>query len=48
MPKQRGRAPARRWVQDEEYRQLRPRLILVGKTVSQWVRRQIKWFLRGA
>ncbi len=29
-------------------RQLRSRLILVGKTVSQWVREQIKRFLSGS
>lgn len=34
------------YLDDEEYRLLRARLILSGKTVSQWVREQIKRFLR--
>ena len=33
---------------DEESRQLRARLILVGTTVSQRVREQIRRFLRGS
>ena len=36
------------YLDNEEYRQLRVRLILVGKTVSQWVREQIRRFLSGA
>ena len=36
------------YLDDEEYRQLPARLILVGKTVSQWVREQIKRFLSGS
>ncbi len=33
------------YLDDEEYRQLRSKLILASKTVSQWVREQIKRFL---
>jgi hypothetical protein len=33
---------------DGACRQLRARLILAGQTVSQWVREQIKRFLRGS
>ncbi len=33
------------YVPEEEYRTLRSKLILQGKTVSQWVRETVKRFL---
>lgn len=35
------------YIPEEDYRRLRSKLILMGQTVSEWVRNLIKEFLKG-